>query len=91
MSNLNAANGFTPLRHLTGGVIRANEYPILSAYAANIASGDLVTLGANGTVIRGTAGGVALGVFYGVEYIATDGSVKFLNHNWFYHHTKAIY
>ena len=50
MSNLNAANGFTPLRHLTGGVIRANEYPILSAYAANIASGDLVTLGANGTL-----------------------------------------
>ena len=77
MSNLNAANGFTPLRHLTGGVIRANEYPILSAYAANIASGDLVTLNANGTVVRGTAGGTALGVFYGVEYIATDGSVKF--------------
>ena len=77
MSNLNAANGFTPLRHLTGGVIRPNEYPILSGYAANVASGDLVTLGANGTLIRGTAGGVALGVFYGVEYIATDGSVKF--------------
>jgi len=77
MANLNAANGFTPLRHLTGGVIRPNEYPILSAYAANIASGDLVTLGSNGTVIRGTAGGTALGVFYGVEYRATDGSVKF--------------
>jgi len=77
MANLNAANGFTPLRHLTGGVIRANEYPILSGFAANLASGDLVTLSANGTLIRGTAGGVALGVFYGVEYIATDGSVKF--------------
>ena len=79
MANLNAANGFTPLRHLTGGVIRANEYPILSAYAANIASGDLVTLGANGTLIRGTAGGVALGVFYGVEYIDHDtGAVRFV-------------
>jgi len=71
MANVNAANGFTPLRHLTGGVIRPNEYPIASAYAANIASGDLVTLHTDGTIIRGTAGGTALGVFYGVEYIAT--------------------
>mgnify|MGYP003635487139 FL=1 len=77
MANVDAANGFTPLRHLTGGVIRPNEYPIASAYAANIAAGDLVTLHTDGTVIRGTTGGVALGVFYGVEYIATDGSVKF--------------
>ena len=77
MSNVNAPNGFVPLRHLTGGVIRANEYPIANGYAANLASGDLVTLATDGTVVRGTAGGVALGVFYGVEYIATDGSVKF--------------
>ena len=77
MSNLNAANGFTPLRHLTGGVIRANEYPIANAQTGSMAAGDIVALNASGTVIRGTAGGVALGVFYGVEYIATDGSVKF--------------
>ena len=32
----------------------------------------------DGTVIRGTAGGTALGVFYGVEYIDNDtGDVKF--------------
>ena len=77
MANVDAANGFTPLRHLTGGVIRPNEYPIASAYAANIAAGDLVTLHTDGTVIRGTTGGVALGVFYGVEYIASNGDVKF--------------
>ena len=78
MANVNAPNGFVPLRHLTGGVIRPNEYPIASAYAANIAAGDLVTLHTDGTVIRGTAGGVALGVFYGVEYIDHDtGDVKF--------------
>jgi len=78
MANVNAPNGFVPLRHLTGGVIRANEYPIANGLAANLASGDLVTLAANGTVIRGTAGGVALGVFYGVEYIENStGDVKF--------------
>ena len=68
MANVNAPNGFVPLRHLTGGVIRANEYAIANGYAANLASGDLVTLATDGTVIRGTAGGVALGVFYGVEH-----------------------
>ena len=67
MSNLNAANGFTPLRHLTGGVIRANEYPIANAQTGSMAAGDIVALNASGTVIRGTAGGVALGVFYGVD------------------------
>jgi len=78
MANVNAPNGFVPLRHLTGGVIRANEYAIANSYAANLASGDLVTLAANGTVVRGTAGGTALGVFYVVEYIDNDtGDVKF--------------
>ena len=78
MANVNAPNGFVPLRHLTGGVIRANEYAIANSYAANLASGDLVTLDAGGTVIRGTAGGTALGVFYGVEYIDNNtGDVKF--------------
>ena len=78
MANVNAPNGFVPLRHLTGGVIRASEYAIANSYGANLASGDLVTLAADGTVIRGTAGGTALGVFYGVEYIDNDtGDVKF--------------
>jgi hypothetical protein len=78
MANVNAPNGFVPLRHLTGGVIRANEYAIANGYAANLASGDLVTLTTDGTVVRGTAGGTALGVFYGVEYIDNDtGDVKF--------------
>ena len=78
MANVDAPNGFTPLRHLTGGVIRANEYAIANGYAANLASGDIVALHTDGTIIRGTAGGVVLGVFYGVEYIENDtGDVKF--------------
>jgi hypothetical protein len=78
MANVNAPQGFIPLRHLTGGVIRAQEYAIANSYAANLASGDLVTLTTDGTVIRGTAGGNAVGVFYGVEYIENStGDVKF--------------
>ncbi len=40
MANANTPIGFVPLRHLTGGVIRAQEYPIANSYAANLASGD---------------------------------------------------
>ena len=77
MANVNAPVGFVPLRHLTGGVIRPNEYPIASGQTGSMASGDIVTLNSSGTLIRGTAGGTALGVFYGVEYIDTDGNVRF--------------
>ena len=78
MANVDAPQGFIPLRHLTGGVIRPQEYPIANSLAANLASGDLVTLGTSGTVERASAGGTALGVFYGVEYIDNStGDVKF--------------
>ena len=79
MANTNAPNGFVPIRHLTGGVIRPLEYAIANGLAANLASGELVTLTTDGTIIRGTAGGTALGVFYGVEYQDnTSGDVKFV-------------
>ena len=79
MANTNALNGFVPIRHLTGGVIRPQEYAIANGLAANLASGDLVTMTTDGTIIRGTAGGTALGVFYGVEYQDnTSGDVKFV-------------
>ena len=78
MANANTPIGFVPLRHLTGGVIIPQEYPIANSYGTAIASGDLVTMTTDGTVIRGTAGGTALGVFYGVEYIENStGDVKF--------------
>lgn len=79
MANTDAPNGFTPLRHLTGGVVRPQEYLIANAYNANLASGDLVALASDGTINRATAGGVALGVFYGAEYIENStGDVKFV-------------
>ena len=79
MANIDAANGFVPLRHLTGGVVRPQEYIIANGTAANLASGDLVALSSGGVVVRASAGGVALGVFYGAEYIENStGDVKFV-------------
>ena len=78
MANTNAPNGFVPLRHLTGGVIRPQAYPVANAYATSLFSGDLVTLLSDGTVGISTNAINALGVFYGVQYIdQTSGDVKF--------------
>tara|TARA_B110000858_G_scaffold49044_1_gene56511 strand:+ start:3591 stop:4130 length:540 start_codon:yes stop_codon:yes gene_type:complete len=78
MANTNAPDGFTPAYHMSGGVIRPQEFAIASATNASIFSGDVVNL-SSGLVIQGTATGTPLGVFYGVEYQATDGSVVFSN------------
>ena len=40
MANKDAAFGGRPVRHLTGGTIRANEYKIVKEYAANVFTGD---------------------------------------------------
>ena len=76
MANVNSPNGFTPAYHMTGGTIRPSEFAIASATNASIFSGDVVNL-SSGLVIQGTATGASLGVFAGVEYQATDGSVVF--------------
>jgi hypothetical protein len=78
MANTDAPSGFTPLRHLTGGVVRPQAYPVANAYATSLFSGDLVTLLSDGTVGIGTNTSNALGVFYGVQYIdRASGDVKF--------------
>ena len=78
MANTDAPNGFVPLRHLTGGVVRPQAYPIANGFATSLFSGDLVTLLSNGTVGIATNAINALGVFYGVQYIdQTSGDVKF--------------
>ena len=48
MANTDAPSGFTPLRHLTGGVIRANEYEIANSQADTFSYGDIVTMDASG-------------------------------------------
>ena len=50
MANKDAAFGFRPVRHLTGGEIRTNEYKIAANYDSNIFTGQ--------PVLAVTAGGI---------------------------------
>lgn len=75
MANVDAPNGFTPIRHLTGGTIRTEEMPIAKETAAAIFSGDVVELLNTGYIKVGTAtsGGAACGVFAGCSYTNAAG------------------
>ena len=77
MANIDAAFGAKPIRHLTGGVIRATEYKIVKEYAANVFTGDFVQLAATGYVQVGAATNRLLGVFNGCKYTASNGEVVF--------------
>ena len=77
MANKDAAFGARPVRHLTGGTIRANEYKMVKEYAANVFTGDFVQLAATGYVQVGAATNRLLGVFNGCKYTASNGEVVF--------------
>lgn len=77
MANTDAPRGAWPLRHLTGGVIRAEkEFAIASAYGTAIYKGDFVSLVAAGGIEVGATGARLLGVFMGCRFTDTDGSYK---------------
>ena len=78
MANLDAPRGFWPLRHLAGGsMARTSPYTIGSTYGTNIFHGDVVKLVAGGGLELAAAGDRHIGVFDGVQYTASDGSVKY--------------
>ena len=77
MANLDAPSGARPFRHLSGGLIRANEYKIASGTSSNIFTGDFVKLLATGYIDVASAGNRILGVFAGVKYTASDGEVVY--------------
>jgi hypothetical protein len=78
MANVNAPNGFRPLRHLKGGTIRANEYPLLSGTASNIFAGDAVKLLNTGVIDVAAATDTNLiGVVQGFQWTDTDGTPRF--------------
>jgi hypothetical protein len=78
MANVDAPNGFTPIRHLTGGTIRTTELPIAKETAAAIFSGDLVELLATGYIKVATAiTTVHAGVFAGCSYTNAAGEHVF--------------
>lgn len=82
MANADLATGFKVVQNGSGGTPgRMNEYPIATAYATSIGYGDMVKLLADGSIGLAAATDPYIGVFQGVNYIATDGSVVFRK-NW---------
>ena len=68
MANKDAAFGFRPVRHLTGGQIRRNEYKIAANYGTSIYHGQCVIAVTAGGIEAAAAGNVILGVFGGCFY-----------------------
>lgn len=74
----NAPAGLVPVKKLDGSAWTGalNTYPIASGYGTAIGFGDPVTILADGTIGIGVAGATILGVFRGVQWTATDGSIR---------------
>ena len=69
MANQDAAFGFRPTRHLTGGQVRAEEYAIANNYGTDIFTGQVVEAVAAGSIEAAAAGDTQVaGVFGGVFY-----------------------
>ena len=69
MANKDAAFGFKPTRHLTGGKIRAEEFAIAANYGSNIFNGQVVEAVTAGGIEAAAAGDTQLaGVFGGVFF-----------------------
>lgn len=78
MANVDRPNGLTPVRHLSGGTIRASVYSIAADYATKIHSGSLVSrTGTGRNIALSDADGPAVGVFAGCEYVDVNGDVQF--------------
>ena len=81
MANKAAAFGFRPVRHLTGGLIRRNEYKIAANYGTAIYHGQCVIAVTAGGIEAAAAGNVVLGVFGGCFYTdPTTSKPTFSNH-----------
>ena len=63
MANKDAAFGFKPTRHLTGGKIRAEEYVIAANHGTSIFNGQVVEAVAAGGIEQAAAGDTQLVLF----------------------------
>ena len=78
MANVDQPYGLKPVRHLTGGELSTNTYPIAAAYTTAIFRGDVVEGVAAGGIELAEAGNVDnLGVFWGCEYDDAAGAHHF--------------
>ena len=81
MANQDAAFGFRPVRHLSGGELRTNEYKIAANYDTSIFQGSPVLAVTAGGIEVAAAGNVVLGVFAGCFYTdPTTSKPTFSNH-----------
>ena len=78
MANADQPNGFRPVGHVSGGVIRFQDgFKIEAAYATALFRGDAVVL-TSGFVVKATdSSTLILGVFWGCRYRDSDGATKF--------------
>lgn len=78
----NAPNGLIPVKKLDGSAWTGatNSYPITSTYATALFRGDPVTILSDGTLGVGVAGAACVGVFWGVKYIDSTGTPKFMSY-----------
>jgi len=84
MANPDAPFGFRPVANATGGTparLATTKYRLSTAYGTSLFQGDVVKSDGGGNVVIGTAGDALLGVFQGVQWVASDGSMKFAK-NW---------
>lgn len=81
MANPYAPFGFRPWKHGNGGTGgRLTEYTLATAYGTSIFEGDLVKAVADGSIELAGEGDAYIGVFAGVKWVGSDGSVNFSNH-----------
>jgi hypothetical protein len=75
MANTDAPFGLRPVRHLTGGLIRSQEYTMATGIDS-VGQGDAVRL-VSGKVILSTTGTRPLGSFNGFRAIKSSGEVVY--------------
>lgn len=86
MPNLDAPNGFAPVRHLKGGTIRyEGKYELASGYVTDLFQGDPVLVSDTTGLVEVAVGGptspsaAITGIFAGVQFVAANGDVKWSN------------
>ncbi len=82
MANKDAAFGFRPVRHLTGGDLQANEYTIAANLGHDIFHGQCVKAVTAGGIERADAGDVILGVFGGCFFTDPTTSKPTFSNNY---------
>ena len=81
MANADTPMGFRPRRLINGGTVPSvNAYPLASAYASNIFTGDAVVLTSGKLAVATAASTGLLGSFAGCQYTASNGDIVFSAH-----------